>query len=80
MLTKIYSFQFIFESNGSYKMKFSCPKIPDYWQITYRYNRTYFCFVESAAPVYKGDQVLFSMCNLALMYAEAVYQIRHVFQ
>ena len=61
-------------------MKFSCPKIPDYWQITYRYNRTYFCSFESAAPVYKGDQVLFFMTNLALMYAGAAYRIRHVFQ
>ena len=30
--------------------------------------------------MYKGDQMLFSMRKLALMYAGSVYQIRHVFQ
>ena len=62
-------------------MQFSCPKIPDYWQITYRYNRTHiFCSLKSAAPVYKSDQMLFSRRNLALMYAGVLYQIRYVFQ
>ena len=41
---------------------------------------TYFCSLKSAAPVYKSDQMLFSMRNLALMYAGALYQIRYVFQ
>ena len=64
-------------------MQFSCPKIPDYWEITYRYKLqldAYFCSLKCAAPVYKGDQMLISMRNLALMYAGAVYQIRYVFQ
>ena len=31
---------------------------------------TYFCSLKSAAPVYKGDQMLFSMRNLAELYTK----------